>query len=99
VRDRIPEIIRASGADPVVRTLAGEELIAALFDKLAEEAAELRGAGPLEAAEELADVMEVVLGLALHLRIDPQEVEDLRRRKHQSHGGFRHGTWLAEDAR
>ena len=66
VRDRIPEIIRASGADPVVRTLTGEELIAALFDKLAEEASELREAGPLDAAEEMADVMEVVLGLGCH---------------------------------
>lgn len=52
VRDRIPELIRASGRTPVIRTLSDDEYWAALDAKLDEEVAELRAADTRDAALE-----------------------------------------------
>ena len=61
VRDRIPEIIRAAGKQPVTRMVAGpDELKQRLIDKLAEEMQEYRESGSLE---EIADILEVLQGL------------------------------------
>lgn len=52
VRDRIPELIRASGRTPVIRTLSDDEYWAALDAKLDEEVVELRAADTRDAALE-----------------------------------------------
>ncbi|WP_233272154.1 nucleoside triphosphate pyrophosphohydrolase [Mycolicibacterium smegmatis] len=66
VRDRIPELIRASGRTPVIRTLSDDEYWAALNAKLDEEVAELRAADTRDAAlEEAADVIEARALLAM----------------------------------
>ena len=57
VRDRIPEIIAAEGKTPVWRTLAPEEYLPALAQKLTEEADEFRQ-GPC--MEDMADILEVI---------------------------------------
>jgi hypothetical protein len=44
VRDRIPEAIKATGREPLVKRLTGNALTAALFEKLTEELAELLAA-------------------------------------------------------
>ena len=60
VRDRIPELIRASGRTPVIRTLSDDGYRAALNAKLDEEVAELRAAHTRDAAlAEAADIVEV----------------------------------------
>ena len=56
VRDRIPEIIRADGREPEVRVLSATDYLAALNEKLLEEAHELKGAEPESRLEEAADV-------------------------------------------
>lgn len=61
VRDKIPEIIIASGETPVTRTLNGDEYLLELVKKLQEECDEFKTALNLE---ELADINEVVLTLA-----------------------------------
>ena len=95
VRDRIPEIIRKAGGTPTVRSVSGDELRAALFAKLAEEAAELRGApDEVGRAEELADIFECIRGLACHMGIEMGRVEELAARKRQERGGFDAGVWL-----
>ena len=48
VRDRIPEIIKASGRGPVVKRLTGKALTAALVEKLTEELAGLLSASGRE---------------------------------------------------
>jgi predicted house-cleaning noncanonical NTP pyrophosphatase (MazG superfamily) len=88
VRDRIPEIIRADGAEPVVHVAGPEEYHTRLRDKLGEEVAEFLGAGDAEAPEELADLLEVVWALARDLGLDPAQLEKLREAKAAERGGF-----------
>ena len=93
VRDRIPEIIRQSGAEPVCRTLNGEEKLAALKEKLCEEAAEFRQSGEME---ELADVAEVLRALLRETGISRDALENARARNYRERGGFDGGVWLEE---
>jgi predicted house-cleaning noncanonical NTP pyrophosphatase (MazG superfamily) len=88
VRDRIPQIIRADGAEPVVHTAGPEEYRARLRAKLGEEVAEFLAADAASAPEELADVLEVVRALAADLGIAPDRLEEIREAKARTRGGF-----------
>ena len=93
VRDEIPRIIRESGKEPVTRTLTREETLAALAQKLSEEAQEYRDSGELE---ELADVMEVIRGIVKERGVSMAEVEAIRARKAAQRGGFEARVFLEE---
>ena len=95
VRDRIPDIIRESGKEPVCRTATQEEALDYLARKLGEEAAEY-----LESrdAEELADVLEVVFAIAAEKGITPEKLEEIRARKARERGGFS-GRIVLEEVR
>jgi predicted house-cleaning noncanonical NTP pyrophosphatase (MazG superfamily) len=95
VRDRIPEIIRAEGRQPVVEVLAADERRGALLAKLVEEAAEAAGAGD-DLADELADVLEVVRALAAELGLTLDDVTDRADEKTAVRGGFDGGLFLVE---
>jgi predicted house-cleaning noncanonical NTP pyrophosphatase (MazG superfamily) len=69
VRDKIPDLIIAAGQQPRARVLDDDSYAAALFDKLVEEAQELRAADPRERLEEAADVYEVLLAVAALLGV------------------------------
>ncbi len=85
VRDRIPELIRRNGGEPLTRRLSDEEFAAALARKLVEEADEF-AATPT--TEELADVLEVVHALAQVAGVSVDEIEALRRAKAAERGTF-----------
>ena len=93
VRDEIPRIIRESGKEPVTRTLSQEEALTALAQKLCEEAQEYRDSGEVE---ELADVMEVVYGIARERGVSMEEIEAIRARKAEERGGFQQRVYLVE---
>ena len=61
VRDGIPEIIRADGAEPVIRTAGDAEIDSLLLAKLLEEVEEYADSREVE---ELADVVEVCFAAA-----------------------------------
>ncbi|MEV0528743.1 nucleoside triphosphate pyrophosphohydrolase [Streptomyces sp. NPDC050439] len=88
VRDRIPQIIREAGAEPVIYTADAEEYRSRLRDKLGEEVAEFLGADEAAAPEELADVLEVVYALAEDLGITKDQLEKIREAKAKERGGF-----------
>lgn len=88
IRDRLPEIMRAQGLAVFDRGLEEAEFVAALGEKLVEEAHEARRAGPGEVAGELADVLEVVHALALVHGLSFQDVEAARLAKRAERGGF-----------
>ncbi|MER5582233.1 nucleoside triphosphate pyrophosphohydrolase [Streptomyces asoensis] len=88
VRDRIPEIIREHGAEPVTYTADAEEYRNRLRDKLVEEVAEFLEADDSTAPEELADVLEVVHALASVLGVDVGQLEKIRENKASERGGF-----------
>lgn len=91
VRDRIPDIIRESGSDPVCRILSKEELREELKNKLCEEAEEFRRSGE---KEELADVLEVLRAIMAEMNLTFDELERIRAEKYQERGGFADGVWL-----
>ena len=95
VRDRIPEIVRASGRSPLVRQLGDDERLLALLDKLQEEADELRAATTVEdRTEEMADVLEVLGAIATELGLDWSAVEATAATKRDERGGFQDGLWM-----
>ena len=91
VRDRIPELIRRQGGDPVIRILEDEEYMLCLERKLDEETAEFHEAKNLE---ELADILEVVFALAENMGASTDELMDAYQRKHDERGGFRDRVFL-----
>ena len=93
VRDRIPEIIEAGGGTPVTETISPEELQAALDRKLREEVGEYLES---HSVEEMADVLEVLHGIAFHRGIGWEQVEAERVRKKEKRGGFEKGIRLIE---
>ena len=91
VRDRIPDIIAASGRKCETRILSDSEYIRALNDKLDEELAEFHEAQNLE---ELADLTEVIRALSSALGFSPEQLEELRREKAENRGGFEQKIFL-----
>jgi predicted house-cleaning noncanonical NTP pyrophosphatase (MazG superfamily) len=86
VRDKIPQIIRGKGLEPVIYVADAHEYAARLRDKLSEEVAEFIASD--SEPEELADVLEVVYALAGLAGTDPQQLEKLRAAKADERGGF-----------
>lgn len=93
VRDKIPEIIRADGKRLKSRVLDDGEHLEALLKKLEEEVAELAEARNVE---EMADVHEVLIALAETLKIEPVELEKVRKNKAAKRGGFQQKIFLEE---
>lgn len=85
VRDRVPQIIRARGDEPLVRVADRDEYRDLLRGKLTEEVEEFLSS---EDPEELADILEVVLTLAGELGVDAAGLETLRTAKVAERGGF-----------
>ncbi|MEV0838946.1 nucleoside triphosphate pyrophosphohydrolase [Actinocatenispora sera] len=85
VRDRIPEIVSASGARPETRVADPVEFRALLRAKLVEEVYEfLEDENPAE----LADILEVVRALAVDLSTEPDELERMRKKKVTERGSY-----------
>jgi predicted house-cleaning noncanonical NTP pyrophosphatase (MazG superfamily) len=95
VRDRIPEIIRADGAEPITRTASNAEYLPLLHSKLHEELGELLVAPPSCVAGEAADVLEALEAFCAVHGLTMAEVYAERERKHAERGGFdRRIVWL-----
>jgi predicted house-cleaning noncanonical NTP pyrophosphatase (MazG superfamily) len=89
IRDRLPQMMRDQGLDVFERQLDEAEFLAALKEKLVEEAGEARdAASPAELAAELADVLEVMTALAETSGFSMEEVEAQRLAKRAARGGF-----------
>lgn len=91
VRDRIPEIVGSDGKTCVTRILPQDEYLAALDAKLQEELNEYQAD---KSAEELADLLEVLMAVAEARGYTFQAVEALRQDKAARRGGFRERIFL-----
>ena len=91
VRDKIPEIIKAQGRECDTLIVVGEEKDKLLEAKLQEEVNEFLEDKNLE---ELADVMEVLFGLAEALGYSEEELLKARDKKRAERGGFKEGIVL-----
>lgn len=96
VRDKIPQIIEAEGKRYDIRIELKEEHLELLEKKLHEEVAEFIGAKNTKDMnlEEIADVMEVLFGLAKSLGYSEEELMEKRDEKKEERGGFDEGIVL-----
>jgi predicted house-cleaning noncanonical NTP pyrophosphatase (MazG superfamily) len=98
VRDRIPEIIQAEGRKPVITRLTVEALLTALYDKLAEEHEELLTAERVaDKREEIADMIEVLIGIAAQYGCGEAQLMEVVARKRAERGGFAEGLFYEGD--
>ena len=93
VRDRIPEIIEASGKSCVTEILPDEARLRMLDTKLDEELAEYHADQNIE---ELADLMEVIRACAVARGYTIEQLEQVRAEKAAKRGGFEKKILLKE---
>lgn len=91
VRDKIPEIIEASGKTCETKILSDEEYLQMLDKKLDEELAEYHKDQNIE---ELADLLEVLYATAKARGYSIEELEQVRVEKQKARGGFDKKTLL-----
>ncbi|MCK2017445.1 nucleoside triphosphate pyrophosphohydrolase [Peribacillus frigoritolerans] len=97
VRDRIPEVIEATGKKFTTRVLDEMEYIEELKKKSFEELQEYAETESKEdAIEELADVLEILHALAEYHGASIEEVEKVRKIKADKRGGFKEKIYLIE---
>lgn len=85
VRDKVPEVIKSRGGEPLTRAASDGEYGNLLGEKLKEEVQEFMRSGD---AAELADVLEVVFALAELEGISRDRLEEMRKRKAEERGSF-----------
>lgn len=93
VRDRIPEIIEASGNTCITEILSDEDYLRMLDAKLDEELEEYHVDQNIE---ELADLMEVIRACAVARGYTIEELERVRAEKAVRRGGFEKKILLKE---
>lgn len=93
VRDRIPEIIEASGKSCKTEILSNEEYLKMIDVKLDEELAEYHKDQNIE---ELADLLEVIRAATIALGYTLEELETVRAEKVEKRGGFKKKILLIE---
>ena len=93
VRDRIPEIIEASGKSCVTEILSDADYLELLDAKLDEELAEYHKDQNIE---ELADLIEVIYAVAKARGYTLEELEQVRAEKAAKRGGFEKRILLKE---
>ena len=85
IRDRIPEIIEASGSKCEVEIVSDEVALEYLYKKLGEEVSELLEDKNLD---EICDVMEVLFAIGKKYGYSEDEVLGRRNEKKDARGGF-----------
>lgn len=93
VRDFIPEVIKADGKACEISRVTSEDLKRLLEEKLLEEFNEYLEDNNLE---ELADMMEVIFGLAHQLGYSEEQLLERRNQKLKERGGFKEGIVLGK---
>jgi predicted house-cleaning noncanonical NTP pyrophosphatase (MazG superfamily) len=89
IRDKLPQIMRASGIQVFERVMEKDEYLKRLKDKLLEEAKEVIASGSeKEMREELADLLEVMLSLAKAYGMEFADIQQAAEQKRADKGGF-----------
>ena len=91
VRDKIPEIIIENGKQPITYVASEQEVKEMLYKKLIEELGEFKET-PIE--EELADILEVIDGIAKVFNLDMNKVKNIKLDKKEKRGGFEERIFL-----
>lgn len=97
VRDKIPQVIEATGKKFTTEILNNKDYIKYLKEKSYEELDEYCATqSKEEAVEELADLLEIIHALANYHGSSIEEVENVRQEKAEKRGGFQEKIFLVE---
>ncbi|TCZ70213.1 phosphoribosyl-ATP pyrophosphohydrolase [Paenibacillus albiflavus] len=91
VRDHIPEIIEKSGMKYEMEELDNKQFLEGLIEKLTEELEEFKEE---EDIKELADILEVVYAIARLKGVSKEQLEEIRKHKEETNGGFNKNLFL-----
>ena len=94
VRDKIPEIIKLNGEEPITRVLTDDEYKIELEKKLNEEYQEVLNATGKDRIEELADMLEIIKYLAKLENATLEEVNAIAEEKGSKRGTFEKKIFL-----
>ena len=94
VRDKIPEIIKNNGEEPIIRILSDYEYKTELEKKLLEEYNEVIDASGNDRIEELADMLEVISALANIEGENLERVIEVAKNKVEKRGAFQDKIFL-----
>ncbi|AFH59642.1 pyrophosphohydrolase domain-containing protein [Paenibacillus caseinilyticus] len=94
VRDKIPQIIEATGKKANIKVLDDKEYEAELDAKLLEELKEYTSAPVNEKVEELADLVELVYAILDNKGISIDDFEKVRIAKQEKRGAFKERLYL-----
>ena len=96
VRDLIPDLIKFSGKQCEYYNATSDEMKQLLISKLSEESKEFLETdfNGEQALEELADIMEVLYGIAKYMNYTERDLNNMRNEKRRQKGGFETGVVL-----
>jgi predicted house-cleaning noncanonical NTP pyrophosphatase (MazG superfamily) len=93
IRDKIPEIIKASGRSYNVKILSDGDFLIQIEKKLSEEVEEYQKDND---PAELADILEVIYRIAQLRGISKHDLEKIRTKKAQERGIFEKNLFLVD---
>lgn len=93
VRDKILEIIKKNGENPVFHIANKKEYWEKLKEKLQEEIKEFSKS---ESLEEIADILEVIEAVCAYKKFDKQKIKEIKKKKAKERGGFKNRIILEE---
>ena len=93
IRDKVPEIIEASGASCIVHVLDDEKFVDKLVIKLDEEIEEYKES---KSIEELCDLIEISYRIAEINGVSNKELEEIIKKKNRERGKFKKNLYLIQ---
>ncbi|MBU3957320.1 nucleoside triphosphate pyrophosphohydrolase [Patescibacteria group bacterium] len=99
IRDKIPQVIEASGDKYELRIMGKREFERELKKKLVEEASELLEVKRKDLLNEMVDVLELLKTIAEFYNIDFKLVEEKQVKKRKERGGFKKRLFLIWSSR
>jgi len=91
IRDKIPEIIKASGHECDIKTLSDSEFLVELEKKLLEEVKEYQ---ENKDVTELVDIIEVINRILELKKISHEKLEQIKKEKNEQRGKFSKNLFL-----
>jgi predicted house-cleaning noncanonical NTP pyrophosphatase (MazG superfamily) len=85
IRDKIPEIIKENGENPIIHIASEEEYLKKLREKLQEEVKEFLED---ENEAELADILKVMDTLVEAKGYNKEKVQEIKTKREKERGGF-----------
>ena len=98
IRDKIPEIIKKDGWNPIIKTLSKKQYLTALKKKILEEAEELIIAKKRkDVIDEIVDIQELLDHLVSEIKLTKLEIENQQKKKNEKRGRFKKRLFLIRE--